>query len=209
MVFVEDLNSRNGTRVNGEPASVRVLDENGRIEIGASVIELSWVATESAVPLGAVASAAAPTLLDDLGKTTTLRRADEPAGSTVLGAQQLQELRAAQGRLGQTIGDFILLEVVGVGGMGFVYRAKNTKLRTEVALKLIARASAKTPRLLDRFLQECRTDPQVPGAARLLGTGLGERDAYVAMEFVHGRNLQSLVDAGRRFTAADIVAIAV
>src|SRR5438045_1540068 len=43
MVFVEDLSGPNGTFVDGERIVSRVLDEGGRIEIGSSVVEVTWV----------------------------------------------------------------------------------------------------------------------------------------------------------------------
>jgi pSer/pThr/pTyr-binding forkhead associated (FHA) protein len=209
MAVVEDLESRNGTRIAGEPVTKRVLDETTRIEIGTSVIEVSWVATEREVPLGAVASAGAPTLVERSGQTTTLRRGEQEFGSTIVGMQQLKELRAAQARLGETLGEYMLVEVVGVGTMGFVYRAKQTKTRTELALKVMPRDSFRTEKLMERFLAGCRTDLAIAGAARILGTGLAEKDALVAMEFARGRNLQSLVDAGRTFPVNEAVTIAV
>jgi len=207
LAFVEDLKSRNGTRVNGETTTTRVLDGNGRLEVGTSVIELNWVATEREVPLGAVTSPGAPTLLNDPGATLALRRPEVIVGSTIVGAQQLQELRRAEGLLGNTVGDYMLLEVLGVGGMGFVYRAKNVKAHNEVALKLIARAAARTPKLLDRFLKECRTGLQVPGAVRLLATGTDGDFSFLAMDLARGRSLQALVDAGRKLSAAAVAAV--
>jgi serine/threonine-protein kinase len=207
MLFVEDLCSRNGTRINGEAITTRVLDEDGRVELGTSVIELTWVTTESEVPLGAVTSPAAPTLLDDPGNTSRMPRVEGLAGSTIVGQQQLQELRRAQGLLGSTVGGNMLLEVFGVGSMGFVYRAKDMKAREELALKLIPKASARTTKLLDKFLGECRLNLGVPGAARLLSVGQDGEYAYITMEIVKGRGLQSLVDAGRKFSPADAAAI--
>lgn len=212
MVFIEDLNSRNGTQVNGEPATTRVLDENGRLEVGSSVIELTWVATESELPLGAVASPAAPTLLegsgraaDTSGRGNTARLPD----STMAGMQQLQEFRQAQTLLGTTVCGHLLLEVIGVGPLGFVYRARNTQTREDAALKLIRRSAARAPQMLERFLGECRADLRIPGAARLLATG-GDKDyCFLAMEYVRGRSWQTLLDSGTTFTPVEAVNIAV
>src|SRR3954466_13790353 len=64
VVFVEDLKSRNGTKVNGETISNRVLDEKGTLQIGNTPIELSWAATGREVPLSSVETNFAPTLLE-------------------------------------------------------------------------------------------------------------------------------------------------
>src|SRR5205807_74248 len=106
MVFIEDQKSRNGVKVNGEPAEVRVLDENGKIELGETTIELKWVSTEAEVPLSSVASPAAPTLLEgqrqsrdtERHKGTSVSRAPHPGSA--LDDAQLKEFQNAKGMLG-------------------------------------------------------------------------------------------------------------
>ena len=212
MIFVEDLGSRNGIRINGEAAAVRVLDSDGKIELGTSVIELKWAVTEAEVPLASVVSPAAPTLLENTGTTQRLQTSAFPRvsgpNSTHLDDDQMQEFRAAKGMLGQTIAGYLLLEPIGIGATGPVFRAKRVKDRAEVALKLIRKTDAKTPELLDTFLKDTRTELQIPGAANIIEVGKSEKYAHIAMELFRGRELQAIVADNMKYTPAEIVKLA-
>ena len=63
----------------------------------------------------------------------------------------------ADDRVGQTLGAYRLLELLGKGGMGFVYRAEHVSLGREVALKLLRADYAKRRDAVARFFQEART----------------------------------------------------
>jgi pSer/pThr/pTyr-binding forkhead associated (FHA) protein len=212
MIFVEDLGSRNGIRINGEAAAVRVLDSDGKIELGTSVVELKFAVTEAEVPLAAVVSPAAPTLLENTRSTQRLATSAVPRvsgpGSTMLDEGQMQEFRAAKGMLGQTIAGFLLLEPIGIGATGPVFRAKRVKDRTEVALKLIRRADARTPELLENFIKDTRTNLQIPGAANIFEIYTVDKYAYIAMELFRGRELQAIVADNMKSTPAEIVKMA-
>ncbi|HYG75406.1 MAG TPA: FHA domain-containing serine/threonine-protein kinase [Planctomycetota bacterium] len=206
IAFIEDLNSSNGTFVNGEPISSRILDERGTLKIGTTIIELNFVATERAVPLAAVQTDFAPTLLES-NTTARMNRIDVVGGSTIIGADQLALFRAAQKQLGSMIGDFLLLEVVGMGSLGFVFRAKKMKTREEVALKAISRASLRTEKLLKRFLEETKTGLTIPGAVKLLDKGEDPGYGYITMELTRGRSLQAAVENEKKFTLAEACGI--
>lgn len=207
VAFVEDLKSRNGTRVNGDRIDSRVLDENGTLKIGASTIELNWVATEREVPLASVETNFAPTLLESQRTSAQLPGVESVGGSTIVGADQLVLFRAAQKQLGNTICDHMLLEVAGMGSLGFVFRAKHIPTRRELALKLIPHAGIRTPLLLERFLRETRTDLDVPGAVRLISAGDTEDQAFISMDFVRGRSLQSMIESEKKFTLPEAAGI--
>jgi len=204
VAFIEDLDSSNGTYVNGEVINSRVVDEDATIRIGNTTIALTWVATEREVPLAAVEMKFAPTLLE---RTAQFKRPDSVGGSTIIGADQLVLFRSAQKQLGSMIGEYMLLEVVGMGSLGFVFRAKKMKTREEVATKVIPRARIRSEKLLQRFLSECRTDLKVPGAATLLATGEDAEAGFVTMELLRGRSLQAAVDNERKFTPVEACAI--
>lgn len=207
VAFIEDLKSSNGTRVNGETiTAAELVDEDAVIEVGGSVIELTWVETESEVPIATVESAAAPTLLEKSSETTRLNKYSGP-GSTLGDAAGLVDFRNAQKMQGKRIGSFMLLEVVGVGGMGFVYRAKNFKSREDVALKLIPLERFRTPELREKFRAEINKTVQVPGATRILLTGEEENYFYIVCDYVKGRSLESMVEAGRKFSPTDVARI--
>jgi response regulator RpfG family c-di-GMP phosphodiesterase len=99
------------------------------------------------------------------------------------------------------LGHYRLLDVIGQGGMGTVYRAEHLQLRRLVALKLMARAVETNPRLLHRFYSEARAvarlqHPNITAcfdAGRAAGRpGSAPRD-YFVMEFISGQDLYNLV----------------
>lgn len=100
------------------------------------------------------------------------------------------------------LGNYRLLDVLGQGGMGTVYRAEHLQLRRQVALKLMARAVESNPRLLHRFYSEARAvarlqHPNITtcfDAGRSLRSGPGSypRDFFV-MEMISGQDLFGLV----------------
>jgi response regulator RpfG family c-di-GMP phosphodiesterase len=100
------------------------------------------------------------------------------------------------------LGNYRILDVLGQGGMGTVYRAEHLQLRRQVALKLMARAVESNPRLLHRFYSEARAvarlqHPNITtcfDAGRSVPTSPGSppRD-YFVMEMISGQDLYSLI----------------
>jgi serine/threonine-protein kinase len=100
--------------------------------------------------------------------------------------------------IGQTISHYRILEKLGQGGMGVVYKAEDTKLRREVALKTLP----------DRFAEDTERIARLQGEARSLATlqhsniasiyGLEEADdqCFVVMELVEGEDLASRLRRG-------------
>ena len=206
MIFIEDLQSSNGTSVNGERTDQRVLDENGQIEIGGTVIEVQWVETEKHVPLASVQSPKAPTLLDRVSKTAPIPRPSS-AGSTISDAAQLQDFRAARALLGSSVGGYLLLETLGVNDLGVLFRAKALKSRDAVALTLIKPSSARSPELLARFLRDTRTTLKIPGAPQVLAAGSEGANAFIVMELTRGRDLAARVNEDQPLKPSEAVAL--
>ncbi|HEY2911492.1 MAG TPA: protein kinase [Gemmataceae bacterium] len=100
------------------------------------------------------------------------------------------------------LGHYRILDLLGQGGMGTVYRAEHLQLRRQVALKVMARAVETNPRLLHRFYAEARAvarlqHPNITacfdaGRAARSRAGAAPRD-YFVMEFIAGQDLFSLV----------------
>jgi len=205
LVFVEDLNSRNGTVVNGERTTQRVLDENGSIEVGTSKIELTWAVTESAVPLSSVQSIGAPTLMEtgSTGRVTT-RDTQRMPPSTVLSDTQLKDFRAAREMLGRSVAGYLLLETLGVNDIGVVFRSKALKSKDAVVLTVTDKASFNTEEQLQAFLKETQTNLEIPNAIPILGTGIEGDTVFIATALVKGRDFDSLMDAGRKYSPQEI-----
>jgi serine/threonine protein kinase len=97
--------------------------------------------------------------------------------------------------VGQTFGDYELLEEVGRGGMGIVYKARQKSLERLVALKMLLSDQLKNPALLSRFLGEARTvaglsHPNIVGVYQVGECSVGH---YFVMEFIDGRSLESIL----------------
>ena len=76
---------------------------------------------------------------------------------TLWQAQQLLSGRST----GYQIDRYVLLELIGQGGMGRVYRAKDTRLKRQVALKILAPERVNIPRAVTRFQREARVGAQL------------------------------------------------
>ena len=101
-----------------------------------------------------------------------------------------EEPLLARGR----IAGYEILSLVGAGGMGEVYRARDLRLGREVALKVLARAAAGGPADLRRFEEEARLASGLnhPNIVTIYGVGEAGELAYIAMELVRGRTLREM-----------------
>jgi serine/threonine-protein kinase len=100
--------------------------------------------------------------------------------------------------LGRTIaGKFVLEAVLGVGGSGTVYRARQLELDRTVALKVLRREFAHDEQFIARFKREARAASLLehPNSVRVLDFGQDEESSlYLAMEHVQGRTLYEILD---------------
>ncbi|MEO8845100.1 MAG: serine/threonine-protein kinase [Kofleriaceae bacterium] len=95
-------------------------------------------------------------------------------------------------RLGQTFGTYKLMELLGKGGMGYVYRAEHTKLGREVALKLLRADYARRRDAVNRFFQEAKTVNRVRHRNIVDVTDFVELDdgtTFIIMELLRGQSL--------------------
>lgn len=95
------------------------------------------------------------------------------------------------------LGDYEILELLGRGGMGVVYRARQRGLDRIVALKCVAAATHAPPEVLMRFAEEAKAAAalQHPHIAQIFEVGASGDTPYFSMEYVSGGNLATVIQA--------------
>jgi len=100
---------------------------------------------------------------------------------------------------GQILGHYRVLEKIGSGGMGEVFRARDERLGRDVALKLIRPASGDNPDHLRRFEQEARAAAALnhPNILAIFDVGFEGSVPYIVSELLEGKNLRQRLEQGR------------
>src|SRR6266545_4939510 len=100
--------------------------------------------------------------------------------------------------IGRTLGRFRIIERIGAGGMGEVYRAYDEHLERQVAIKVLPAATVTDSLARARLIREARTASQLnhPNICTVHDAGEVDGHLYIAMELVEGRSLRSRLAAG-------------
>jgi tetratricopeptide (TPR) repeat protein/predicted Ser/Thr protein kinase len=117
---------------------------------------------------------------------------------------------AAESRIGELLsGRYELIQLLGEGGMGAVYKARDLELEREVALKVIKPEMADHPEILQRFKQELILARQVTdrNVIRIFDIGEAGKTKFITMEYLEGENLNQILSARGKLEVAEAVGI--
>ena len=99
---------------------------------------------------------------------------------------------------GTKLAHYDVVEPIGAGGMGAVYRARDTKLDRDVAIKVLPEELSRDPERLARFKREAKLLASLnhPGIATLHGFEKVDEQAFLVMELVEGETLADRITRG-------------
>jgi tetratricopeptide (TPR) repeat protein/predicted Ser/Thr protein kinase len=141
---------------------------------------------------------------------TLVRPSPSPRPPSPPGTLSNPQASAAESKIGDLLcGRYELLQLLGEGGMGAVYKARDLELEREVALKVIRPEMADHPEILQRFKQELILARQVTdrNVIRIFDIGEAGKTKFITMEYLEGENLNQILSKRGKLEVEEAVGI--
>ncbi|MCU0727420.1 MAG: serine/threonine-protein kinase [Planctomycetes bacterium] len=124
------------------------------------------------------------------------------AGETILSFLSDQREETPQGLVGKVIGGYQIIERVGRGGMGTVYKAKQLSLNRDVALKVLSSRLLRDGKFIDRFKSEAQAAGKLnhPNIVQVYDVDIERNLHFFSMEFMGGGSLQDKIGKDGKLT---------
>ena len=188
--IIRDLDSKNGVFLNGARVTEARLRDGDRIQIGLTRLMFRCDEPSS----GASTEIAPPQLCAACGKIVPLDTLDaaRKTDSRVYCATCI----ADNALVGQAIGGYEIIQTIGCGSMGTVFKAEQLSMNRPVALKILRQELTTDAEAVQRFLREARAGGQLshPNIVRIYDMNQAEGYHFISMEYVPGGDVGSLTD---------------